>query len=288
MSSSYCGSGVAVVEHRFRLSYAEAFEAYIREPGEDTLRRGYELGREAVTRSLSVMDLATVHHDALAAHAGGDEELTLRLARAREFFVESLGAFEMVQRGFREASEAASVERRHADIQRQLSNFLTDASLAIDTSATLGEALQLVAEQARELTDANCCLSLLEASGSLPRIEAMSCADRRSLCAAFLRRVDSSALHERVLAARGPGRLWRDELSPDEFTGGIAGVLKAAPLPGGWLWAPLGTLDGRHFGSIHAFDSDGPFSELHEAVIIHLAQMASAGIERALLYEGRL
>jgi hypothetical protein len=270
---------------RFRRSYAQAFAAYLREPGEDTLRRGYELGREAVTRSLSVMDLAMVHHDALAVHAGGDDERTLSLMRAGEFLVESLGAFEMVQRGFHEAREAALVERRHADMLRQLSNFLTDASLAIDASATLGEVLQLVAEQARELTDANCCLALLEASGSLPRIEATSYADKRSVCASFLRRTHPSALHERVLVARGAGRLWRDELSADEFSGGIDAVHKAAPLPAGWLWAPLGTLDGRHFGSIHAFDSEGPFTDLHEAVLVHLAQMASAGIERALLYE---
>ena len=49
--------------HRFRQSYAHAFEAYLRNPGENTLHRGYELGREAVTQHLSVMDLATVHHD---------------------------------------------------------------------------------------------------------------------------------------------------------------------------------------------------------------------------------
>jgi hypothetical protein len=274
--------------HRFRQSYAHAFEAYLREPGENTLHRGYELGREAVTHSLSVMDLATVHHDALAAHAGGDEELADRLMRAGEFLVESLGAFEMVQRGFQEAREAALAERRHADMLRQLSNFLTDASLAIDASATLGEVLQLVVEQARELTDADCCLSLLEASESLPRIEATSCADRRSACASFLHRIDPSALHARAMVARGAGRLWRDELSPDEFSGGIGAVEKATPLPAGWLWAPLGTLDGRLLGSIHAFDGNGPFTDLHEAVLVHLAQVASSGIERALLYEGRL
>jgi hypothetical protein len=274
--------------HRFRQSYAHAFGAYLRNPGENTLHRGYELGREAVTQHLSVMDLATVHHDALAVHAGGDEELAHRLKRAGEFFVESLGAFEMIQRGFHEAREAASAERRHADMLRQLSNFLTDASLAIDTSATLGEVLQLVVEQARELTDADCCVSLLEASESSPRIEATSCADRRSACASFLRRVDASALHDRALVARGAGRLWRDELSPDQFSGGIGAVEKATPLPVGWLWAPLGTLDGRVFGSIHVFDGNGPFTDLHEAVLVHLAQMASSGIERALLYEGRL
>ena len=272
---------------RFGQSYANAFEGYLREPDEASLRRAYELGREAVSRSLSVVDLATVHHETLAAIQERQPDPALDVMRACEFFVESLGAFEMVQRGFQEAREAALAERRHADMLRQLSNFLTDASLAIDASATLGEVLQLVVEQARELTDADCCLGLFEASESWPRIEAASCADTGSACATFLRRVDPSALHDRALVAHGAGRLWRDELSRDEFSGGIDAVEKATPLPAGWLWAPLGTLDGRSFGSIHAFDGDVPFTDLHEAVLVHLAQMASSGIERALLYEGR-
>jgi Phosphoserine phosphatase RsbU, N-terminal domain/GAF domain len=276
-----------VAVQRFGRSYAQAFEAYVREPGEATLRRGYELGREAVTRSLSVMDLATVHHDSLAALAAG-EELELRLTRAREFLVESLGAFEMVQRGFHEARDAALVERRHADMLRQLSNFLTDASLAIDASDTLGEVLQLVAEQARELTGADCCVVVFAASAGLPHLEAISCADEGSLSAAFLRRVDPLALHERAQAATRASRLCREELRDAEFSGGIDAVQKAARLPAGWLWAPLATLTGRELGSIHAFDGDGPFTDLDEAVLVHLGQMASAAIERALLYEGRL
>ena len=98
-----------VALQRFSSSYAQAFEADLREPSEPTLHRGYELGREAVASSLSVMDMATIHHEALAAGAVGDEDLELRLARAREFLVESLGAFEMVQRGFRETRDAALV-----------------------------------------------------------------------------------------------------------------------------------------------------------------------------------
>jgi hypothetical protein len=270
---------------QFGHSYAQAFEAYLRDPSEATLRSAYELGREAVTRSLSVMDLATVHHDALAAVTAGDPGLMMRLARAREFLVESLGAFEMVQRGFRETRDAALVERRQADMLRQLSNFLADASLAIDASDTLAEVLQLVAEQARELTGADCCLVLLAEAAGLSRLEAASCADERSRCAAFLRGVDHSALHSRAVAARGPGRLWGDELSREKVSAETHGPPEAESLPAGWLWAPLAALDGREIGSVHVFDGDGPFTDLDEAVLVHLGQMASAGIERALLYE---
>ena len=63
----------------------------------------------------------------------------------------------MVQRGIREVHEAAALERRQADLLRQLSNFLADASLALGASDSLEEMLQLVAEQARELTRAETC-----------------------------------------------------------------------------------------------------------------------------------
>ena len=264
-----------VVLQRFSRSYAQAFKAYLCEPSEATLHRAYELGREAVSRSFSVMDMATVHHDALAAGAARDEELQLRLTRAREFLVESLGAFEMIHRGFQETRDAALVERRHAEMLRQLSNFLTDASLAINASDTLGEVIQLVAEQARELTDADCCLAVLAASGGLPDLEATSCADERSPSADFLRRVDPLALHDQALLAPAAGRLSREELGGEEF-------------PGGWLWVSLAGLDGRRFGSVHALKGSGPFTDLDEAVLVHLGQMASAAIERALLYERRL
>jgi Phosphoserine phosphatase RsbU, N-terminal domain len=60
------------------------------------------------------------------------------------------------------------------------------------------------------------------------------------------------------------------------------------PTPRRWLAAPLCALDGRELGLIQAFDKEeGDFSELDEAVLVQLAQMAAAAVERALLYESR-
>ena len=110
-----------------------------------------------MSRQLSMLDLAVVHQEALLsalADASGSEEAQ-RVARAAgDFFLESLSSFEMVQRGFREAQEAARLERRQTEMSRQLSTFLADASLALDASDSLEEMLRLVAEQARELVGA--------------------------------------------------------------------------------------------------------------------------------------
>src|SRR3712207_2752376 len=149
----------------FTTRYAACFDAYLREPREETLQAAYELGRRAVEDEMSVLDLAIAHHAALrgAVRAGAGDSA---LGAAEEFFLESLAAFEMVQRGFREARDRAALERRHAEMLRQLSDFLADAS-ALQASGSLDEMLQLVCEQARELLSVPCCLVTI---GEEPRV----------------------------------------------------------------------------------------------------------------------
>ena len=60
----------------------------------------------------------------------------------------------------------------------------------------------------------------------------------------------------------------------------------ATDLPGEVLAAPLFGLDGRAFGvvAIRANDSRR-FGEFDDAILVHLAQMAAAALERAALYQ---
>lgn len=147
----------AAVEE-FRAAYGVALRSYVADGTEADLRTAYELGREAVVRELSVLDLTLAHHDALLealGEASADVDHVVRAAAA--FVLESLAAFEMVRRGFDEAREAALLERRHAAMLRRLSSFLADVSLALATPGPLDEMLQLVAEQARELVGCDWC-----------------------------------------------------------------------------------------------------------------------------------
>jgi hypothetical protein len=223
----------------FRDRYVAALAEHVRSPAEGTLRVGYELGREAVSRELTVLDLAIAHHEALAAALGEFAQSEPRdvAQAAADFFVESLSAFEMVQRGFREAHEAAVAEQRHAAILRQLSNFLADASVELDAAASVEEMLQLVVEQACELVGATRSSARVLVDDEPPRtIEASSGAD------------DGAAGDDRVSAT---------------FVG----------------W------DGREFGRLEACDkTSGTFTEVDAAVLVHLAQMASAAVERTQLH----
>ena len=157
-----------------------------------------------MSRQLSVLDLAVAHQEALVsalagATSAGEVE---RVARAAgDFFLESLAAFEMVQRGFWEAREAARLERRQTERSRRLSSFLADASLALDAHGSLEEVLRLVAEQARELVGAECCVVTV-ASESLPRsAEASSCAEGDRRWTTFVRWLDLPAIYRLVLEA---------------------------------------------------------------------------------------
>jgi hypothetical protein len=244
-----------------RTSYHSAFERYLSSPSEDTLRGGYELGREAVTREIGVVDIAAVHHEVLLAALRGcsEPEQAERVTRAAgDFFLEAISAFEMVQRGYREAREATLLERRHAEMLRQLSTFLADASLTLTASDSLEEVLQLVAEQARELIGADGCLATAVADGESPVIAAAS-----------FRELDADP---RILLRSSK---FQEPSGESDTDGPSHGVLAA----------PLRTLDGRDFGSIRVVEKkDGEFTEVDQAVLVHLAQMASAAIDRARLY----
>jgi Phosphoserine phosphatase RsbU, N-terminal domain len=237
----------------FRASYGLALAAFLARHDEPQLRAAYELGRDAVAGELSMLDLAVAHHDGLAeALASADDPRAVALA-AGDFFLEALSAYEMVQRGFREVHEAAALERRQADLLRQLSNFLADASLALGASDSLEEMLQLVAEQARELVGAEACLVRLDLEGG-GRIEAVSEAEPDT---------------------------W-SRLLETQMTGAVGDAPRQADGERRTLNELLTTLDGRPIGSIRV--SSVEFSELDAVVLVQLAQMASAAVERRRLY----
>jgi hypothetical protein len=64
-----------------------------------------------------------------------------------------------------------------------------------------------------------------------------------------------------------------------------SGTESEVPAGGAGLGTPITAVDGRELGSIELFDkSDRQFTEMDEAVLAHVAQMAAAAIERAELY----
>jgi serine phosphatase RsbU (regulator of sigma subunit) len=131
--------------------YAECFAAYLAERGERELGAAYDIGRQAVANHLSVLDVAEAHHAALAAtlaEPGADPSATLRAGA--DFLRESLSLFESVHRGYHEVQEVARIEHQYVEQLRALA----DASVAINSSLTVEEILQLTADAARAVISA--------------------------------------------------------------------------------------------------------------------------------------
>jgi GAF domain/Phosphoserine phosphatase RsbU, N-terminal domain len=268
----------SAAQNELRRSYAAGLQAYLRDPNERTLRAAYELGREAVTRELDVLDLALVHHEALAAalRAADPDDVEPVTRAAGDFLVDSLSAFEMIRRAYTEARDAAVLERRQASMLRQLSNLLADASLALD-AGSLDEMLRLVAEQARELTRAACCVAALAGTDG-PEVDAAAFDDDDEHAAAFAGSAGLPALAGFPATGRAV-RMSGDELAAHPASRHLD--LRGA----GWLAAPLTTLDERQIGWIQLLASEGAeFTEIDEALLAHLAQMTSATVERARMY----
>ena len=265
----------------FRAAYASALRDHLRNPGEASLRVAYELGREAVGRRLSVLELAVAHQEALLAVLDGPSGSQAARA-AGDFFLESLSSFEMVQRGFDEARDAFWRQRRQTDLSRRLSTFLTDASLALDVSDSVQEILRLVCEQARELVGAECCLVTLSLGGRPRAVEAASHSETDTRWEPLLRWIDLFAVYELIRANGGAARSAGDDLArlPEFRRSGGDRPLR------GWLAASLTALDGSEIGAIQLFDShDGDFTQDDQATLVQLAQMAAAAVERARLYQ---
>ena len=254
----------------FRSAYEAAFLAHLADPDEQTLYAAWELGREGMVNGLGVMDLAEVHHQALLAGLRESHDVFATTRAARDFLLESLSAFEMARRGMNEAFDAAAAERRRAAIVRQLSSFFADASLSLRGNDSTHEILNLLAEQAHELVGAACCVATLSAGRDLPQARAASYTEADASWGATLALADLSALEERVGSGAEP--------APVEIPGLSAPVRS-------WLAVKLTALDGRTIGCVHVFHHRaGAFAAADEAVLVHLAQMASAAVERTALY----
>jgi GAF domain-containing protein len=270
---------VSAEHDRFRDAYAWGLHAHLRHGGEDGLRAAYELGRQAVVRGLGVLDVVSVHHEVLvgALEARGADVAHVELARAAgDFLLEGLGAFEMVQRGFAEAQAAALAERRQAEMLRQLSTFLADASLALAAADPQREVLQLVAEQARELVGAEGCVASVAGGPEEDPVTVAALADAGLASADAAGWAAVPALGELAAAAPAAVRLDRAGLAER----GVPGLRS-------WLAAPLHGLDGRALGLIQVLDKRaGEFTVVDEAIVVHLAQMAAAALDRARLYRG--
>ena len=152
------------------VDYAVALQHYLAEPEESALARAHELGRQALSDGLGVLDMATLHSCALATTLKqplADRERSQVLEALEKFFLETLSAFEMAHRGFWEANV---VLRRLNEVlegqAKRIAGQLHDESSQLLASvhfALADVANKLPADRALEIQAARGLLNQIEA-----------------------------------------------------------------------------------------------------------------------------
>ena len=100
---------MTVMQDPLAEQYAAALQDYLAHPGESALNSAYELGRKASVEGRGVLEMLSLHNQALATvfRDPMSQEQAVRMAeRASLFFAESLAPFEMIVRGVRDANTA--------------------------------------------------------------------------------------------------------------------------------------------------------------------------------------
>lgn len=88
---------------RLRQDYAAAFLGYLARRDESGLRAAYELGRNAVSEPIGLLNLVHIHHEVLVdvlRTARTPEEVQDTGDAAAAFLIDALTSFQMAQRGY--------------------------------------------------------------------------------------------------------------------------------------------------------------------------------------------
>jgi len=93
----------------FEEQYRSCLHEYAAGGGELALGRAYELGRRALAEQKSLVDMASLHHQAvldLVRRTENEKHLEQALRASAEFLAECLSPYEMAHRGFQDAVKA--------------------------------------------------------------------------------------------------------------------------------------------------------------------------------------
>ena len=190
-----------------------------------------------------------------------------------------------VQLARRYAAEvrAMQLEQQHA----ARLHALAEASLDLNSSLSSQEVLQKVTEQTRQIIGAHQAMTTLIVNDNWEQAtSAVSLSDKYAAWRGYSAKLDGSGIYSRVCRTNRPVRLTRRELQVHPEWQRSGAQADTHPPMSGWLAAPLIGRDGRNLGLIQLSDKyEGEFTEQDEAVLVQLAQMASAAIENARLYE---
>jgi signal transduction histidine kinase len=115
---------------QIREEYSRALRNYLAGGGEAELQRAYESGRKAAAEGLGIMELASVHHNALETAmrlSMTPEQMAHTINLAGRFLAQALSPFEMSHHAFREPGAAVyRLNERFEEEAKRVAHILHD------------------------------------------------------------------------------------------------------------------------------------------------------------------
>jgi len=158
---------------------------------------------------------------------------------------------------------------------------LADLSLAINSTLSTNNILQLVTQQAAEIIGAHQSIISIKIDESCTKaVHTVHLADKYEQWRENYEKFDESDFYRLGCQIQNSIRMTQTELEAHP-----AAINNNLPLRG-WLVAPLIEIKGKQIGFMHLSDKyEGDFTEDDEAILVQLAQMVLLAMNNAHLYE---
>jgi predicted ATPase/signal transduction histidine kinase/ActR/RegA family two-component response regulator len=179
---------------------------------------------------------------------------------------------------YREAGLLASTQR----YANQLKG-LAEVSLKLNSSAAVEPVLELITLKARELIGVHQSVTSITTKENWSQaITSVSLSEKYAAWRSYDEKSNGSGIYALVCSQNKPMRLTQAELEAHPAWRGFGAHAAKHPPMRGWLAAPMVARDGSNIGLIQLSDKySGDFTEEDETLLVQLAQLASAVIERA-------
>ncbi|MBD2046816.1 response regulator [Coleofasciculus sp. FACHB-64] len=164
---------------------------------------------------------------------------------------------------------------------------LAEASVSINSTLSLEELLRLITEQSRDIIGAHQSVTSLTLDENWAQaINSVSLSDKYAQWRDYSETTDGSGIYALVCSMKRPMRMTQAELEAHPAWRGFGKAADNHPPMRGWLAVPLIGRNGQNIGLIQLSDKyEGEFTEEDEAILVQMAQMASAAIDNAQLYQ---
>jgi PAS domain S-box-containing protein len=164
---------------------------------------------------------------------------------------------------------------------------LAQAALIINSTLSLDEIIHLITEKAREIIGAHQLVTSMTINQNWTQaIHSISMSDKYAQWQNYQTKPDGSGIYSLVCQIQRPMRMTQAELEAHPAWRGFGAEAANHPPMRGWLAVPMTSRNNSNIGVIQLSDKyEGEFTAEDEAILVQLAQMASAAIDNAYLYE---